>query len=202
MPFVYSIGSTVLATFTGVLNVEKQTHRPRNVQRRQECASFVLCILRGIVLTRKLSLEVAPTTSETFSRPWHSRTCFACFSRVIKSRVHVKTLAARTKKFCQSISVSAAKILWRFYPPVGVTPPAASLPARRDAPLARHLLSPGACITSRRFAETARQDRAGFWQGGLLRSLVQCVMRKFSYLQNKGTLSQTLDSENTAVAHR
>ena len=90
MPFVYSIGSTVLATFTGVLNAEKQTHRPRNVQRRQECASFVLCILRGIVLTRKLSLEVAPTTSETFSRPWHSRTCFACFSRVIKSRVHVK----------------------------------------------------------------------------------------------------------------
>jgi len=30
-------------------------------------------------------------------------------------------------------------------------------------------------------------DRAGFWRGGFFRPVLHCVLRKFRYLQNKGT---------------
>ena len=49
-----------------------------------------------------------------------------------------------------------------------------------------------------------RLNRAGFCYGGFLRPVPHCVMRKFGYLQNKGTslwnLSQTPDLENFATA--
>ena len=43
----------------------------------------------------------------------------------------------------------------------------------------------------------------GFWHGSFLGPILNCVIRKFRYLQNKhlplGTLSQTLDLENFAT---
>jgi len=57
-------------------------------------------------------------------------------------------------------------------------------------------------VTSRYCIETTG---AGFWCGGFLAVVSDCLVRKFGYLQEvrvlfSGTLSQTLDLENFAMA--
>jgi len=39
-------------------------------------------------------------------------------------------------------------------------------------------------------------DRAGFWRGSFLRPILHCVVRKFGYLQNKGTFLRNFVSNS------
>jgi len=78
-----------------------------------------------------------------------------------------------------------------------------------DAMLAR-VLATSLCLSvchKSEFCWKGWTNWAGFWHGSFLRPIINCVIRKFAYLQKSrvlpfGTLLQTLDLENFAMAYR